>query len=126
MGTTTPPKPEMPELSEAELDLLFRAAQEAPVLPSGDVMASILAQAEALQPKAVAHTVEEPGLFAQLWSMIGGWPTAAGLASATVAGLMIGISPPELVDSFSAGLFTSPDDYLVDLIPGFDTTFGEG
>ena len=87
------------------------------------------AQATRTAPLSASVPVAAPareGWLAQLWSAIGGWPSLAGLATATVAGVWIGISPPAAL-SAQAAVFTGQasdsaslesDLYLVDLMPG--------
>ncbi|MCA0920114.1 hypothetical protein [Pseudooceanicola nanhaiensis] len=87
------------------------------------------AQAALQAPAPVATSEEAPareGWLAQLWSAIGGWPSLAGLATATVAGVWIGISPPAALSAQAAVLTgqssatsgLESDLYLVDLMPG--------
>lgn len=69
------------------------------------------------------------GILGQMLAAIGGWPAMAGLATAGVAGLWIGIAPPAALADV-AGTLTqgvagfaansaSDDLYLVDPVPGF-------
>ena len=116
-------------LDEAELDELFSAAVQDRPTPSDDLMARIMADAQA---EIAAVSVARPaaprqGWFASLIASVGGWPAAAGLATAAVTGLMIGLVPP-------TGLLELADDYLVassvyeldDFMPSYGDLLGEG
>ncbi len=113
---------------EFGLDAYFDAGRKAVTMPSGDLMARVLADAEAHQPKSSAPApVAQTGLFATLWSAIGGWPTLAGMATATLVGVWIGISPPAGLEQIATGVLGGSEDaYLVDLLPAFGDEFGEG
>ena len=70
-------------LDDVELDALFAdAARDAPV-PSDDLMARIMADAQAELPRVAttAPVAQDKGWFGTMIAAIGGWPAAAGLAS---------------------------------------------
>jgi GNAT superfamily N-acetyltransferase len=96
------------------LDALFaEARREGP--PAG-LVARVLAEAEAARPGR-----RREGLGAALLRAIGGWPSAAGLAAASAAGLLIGFAAPEAVPFLSAGATVAADAgyELIDLAPGY-------
>lgn len=111
-------------------DLLAQAARETAAEaepPGADFMARILRDADAvlaeqarLQPGKSAPRV---GFWAGLIAGIGGWPSLAGLVSATVAGIWIGYAGPDtLSEGVAAALWstdTSESFSLEDLTPGF-------
>ncbi|MGX0877128.1 hypothetical protein ACSSV4_001812 [Roseovarius sp. MBR-154] len=106
------------------LDVFFEAARRHPPAPSPDLLARVLAEAEALQA-ATARPAPAPaphaGLAARLYRLLGGWPAMAGLATAALTGLWIGTALPEgLIGQAEAG-------YLVDITPemAFDLAGGE-
>ena len=116
-------------LDDFELDALFAdAARDAPV-PSDDLMARIMIDAQAeIAVVPVARPAEiRQGWLASIIASIGGWPAAAGLATAAVTGLMIGLVPP-------TSLLELADDYLVassmyefdDFMPSYGDLLGEG
>jgi len=112
---------------EFGLDTYFDAGRKAAQTPSGDLMARVQADAQAQQLANVPAPAPQPGLFASLWAAIGGWPTAAGMVTATLVGIWIGISPPAPLEQITAGILgDSEDAYLVDLLPAFGDEFGEG
>ena len=78
------------------LDELFAAARkESRQEASSDLLARVLSDAEAHQPKAtdlVVTEVRRPSRWRQFIEVIGGWPSLTGLAAATVAGIWVGFS----------------------------------
>lgn len=111
------------------LDDLFAAGRVAAPEPSPEFLAQILSDAEEVQagfaPPRVVRA--KPGVFASILASIGGWPSVAGLATATVAGVWIGFSSPEAVDDLASGyLGISEEIELTDLMPSFDTFLQEG
>ncbi|WP_457648212.1 hypothetical protein [Profundibacter sp.] len=112
---------------EFGLDAYFYAERKATRVPSGDLIARVLADAGAQQMANVPAPAAQPGLFASLWAAIGGWPTAAGMVTATLVGVWIGISPPAPLEQITAEVPGGADDaYLVDLLPAFGDDFVEG
>lgn len=75
------------------LDSFFASARAAEVPPSEDLMARVLQQAEALQPK-VLRPKPARSWAANLWRVLGGSGAMAGLVAAGVAGLVIGFLQP--------------------------------
>ncbi|WP_127115082.1 hypothetical protein [Shimia sediminis] len=78
------------------LDDLFAAARsDTRQAPPPDLLARVLADAEAEQPTAEAFDttrVRRPGRWQQFVTVIGGWPSLTGLAAATMASVWIGFS----------------------------------
>ena len=120
---------------DLELDTLFEQARKVPPEPSADFLARVLSDGEAMQPasRGVMQTPVKKrtglvALFAGFSDAIGGWPAFAGLASAAVTGLYIGIYPPEsLISPISAAL--GEQSALSDALEfgdGFDFTQFEG
>jgi hypothetical protein len=123
-----------------DLSQLFESAHRAPPEPSAGFLARVLSDGEAQQPAPLGvmrAPVSAPApmrsAFRQLVDgmsdAIGGWPAFAGLATAAVTGLWIGISPPQtLIAPFSAVLsgnsaaLSEASDYG----DGFDFTLFEG
>ncbi|HMB13059.1 MAG TPA: hypothetical protein VKN37_03555 [Roseovarius sp.] len=104
----------------------FEAARGHAPAPSPDLLARVLADAEATQqtgpgtePARVRATPD--GLVARFYRLLGGWPAMAGLATAALTGLWIGTSLPE-------GLIGPAEAvYLVDITPemAFDLAGGD-
>lgn len=118
------------ELDDLELDALFASARGQDTLPSGDLMERVLADALAVQTLAQAAAV--PVAPRRRWwqaalAAVGGWPAMAGLATAGVAGIWIGVSPPESLSDGASALFAlETDGYLVDVTSGFSLDLAEG
>jgi hypothetical protein len=110
--------------TDDDLDDLFAATRAAPPLqPSPALMTRILADADALQPRAaVARRPPQarpaPAArfsFRALVAVLGGAGSMAGLATAAVAGVWIGLAPPAAVDDLAATLWSVEDAETVDL-----------
>ncbi|CUH65687.1 hypothetical protein TG4357_02002 [Thalassovita gelatinovora] len=113
------------------LELFFDAARHRAEDPSADLMQRVLDDALAeqrLQQSAPAPMpVARSGLLRQFLAAIGGWPAVAGLATASVTGLWIGVNPPAAVtDTAESYLSSGADSYLVDMMPGFQFDLAEG
>ncbi|WP_439140832.1 hypothetical protein [Planktotalea sp.] len=119
-----------------DLEVFFEAAKSSPPAPSSDFMARVLSDAESMQPEALGVMQSMPpqqsGLkefFSALSDAIGGWRAFAGLATAAVTGLWIGISPPAgLIEPFGSvlGTDTSALSDAFEYGEGFDFTMFEG
>lgn len=97
-----------------QLETLFTAARRTGPDPSADLLARVMqdalaVQAEAGHPKGSAAP---RGRLAQLRDAIGGWPAMGGLVTATAAGIWIGISPPDPIETLTAGLLDRPAQAL--------------
>ncbi|MFT6103929.1 MAG: hypothetical protein ACJA1E_000344 [Paracoccaceae bacterium] len=100
---TTRPDDDMPD--DEMLDGFFEAArQQQPQIPE-EVVARILADADREQAhhlKGVVTPVRSTrNFFGDVMAALGGWPSLAGLAAATLAGVWIGYSPPTSLDSIA-------------------------
>lgn len=113
-----------------ELQAFFDAARQQPMPASEALMARVLRDALSLQAaaKPAAPGAPRVGLLAGLWSAIGGWPAAAGLVTATVAGVWIGVSSTlGLGEAVITALgSTSAESFLDEMATGFDFAFEEG
>lgn len=98
------------------LDAFFDAGRAAAPQPSAALMARVLAdagevQAAALEPVGPAVSAAPGRRFGPLGLLLaalGGWPSVAGLASAAVAGLWIGVAQPDM--AAYVGLETASTD----------------
>ncbi len=119
---------------DAFLETLFEEARSAraprePGVPP-ELLARVLADAEAVQAGFDTAALPErqparrPGLLAQLGAALGGWPAFAGLAAASVCGLLVGLSPPQGL-SDTAAYYTTEEAALYDPVSGFDFDLGE-
>ncbi len=109
-----------------DLEALFAEAKSGAMQPSQGLMARVIADAEALQPRPVPlagpHARSGPqargGFLAGLAALFGGAGALAGVGSAAVAGLVIGLVQPSAVESMSGMLAsTSTTIEQVELIP---------
>lgn len=122
MSDTHPPKGA--PLADQALEDLFSAAQSTAPVSEG-LRARILADADAVleaetKPAAAAAS---SSWWSNLWQELGGWPAAAGLATATVAGIWIGGVQPDLPSTLLSidASTTSLDSFF----PDYDTFLEE-
>jgi hypothetical protein len=105
-------------MQDHDLDALFAAAaRDAAQDVSPELLARVLADAEAMQPEAAVLPTRQARQrrgFGGIIAALGGWPSLGGLAAATVAGVWIGFAatPTLFPDGLSAGLGVSSNDYL--------------
>jgi hypothetical protein len=121
---------------ETELNKMFDLTRRTPPEPSPDFMARILSDADAMQPASLGvltETATKRGIFRDMFSglgeAIGGWPAFAGLATAAVTGVWIGISPPQLlIEPFGTVLGTDSSalSEVLEYGDGFDFTLFKG
>lgn len=110
-----------------DLDDLFAEARAQEATPSADFMQRVLDDALAVQPAPMAPVSRRTSRLRQFLNAVGGWPAMAGLATAGVAGLWIGVNPPDTLATTAETLLGTENDlYLVDLMPGYDFTLAEG
>jgi hypothetical protein len=95
------------------LDDLFAQARDTTPVPSDALMARVITDADAAQPRPVAASVTRPGVVARILDAIGGWPAVSGLAMATVAGIWVGVAPPASVQDMTAAMMG--DELSIDL-----------
>lgn len=112
------------------LEAMFAAARSAAAEPSADLLARVLADAEAVQDGRAALAtgpVAAPrgggGIWASILAALGGWGGAGGLAAAGLAGLWIGFAGgtqvTDTLGTLTGGLVGSgvEADAGVDLLP---------
>jgi len=108
---------------EAALAPFFEAARAQAPEPSPDLLARVLADAEAAQAQPVARRpVPRSGLWTRIAQGLGGWPGLTGLGAAALAGLWIGLAMPATLPGITEG----PVDYVVDIAPDMALGTGEG
>jgi len=100
------------------LDGFFEAARSVSPQPSDALQRRILADADAVLMAGITPAPRRLR-FAAALAVLGGWPTMAGLMTAAVAGLWIGVSPPQLIEGLM-GVQT------VEYLPGFNALLEEG
>lgn len=109
--------------AEAGLDDLFAAARAARPAPSEALMARVLADALAEQPRVAAQAPgprqRGPGLWARLVWAIGGTGALAGMGTAAVTGLFLGLVQPAGLAGLDEVMLGVPLE-TVELVPGID------
>lgn len=93
------------------LDALFAEARDRRSAPPADLVARVLADAEAVRPAG-----RRPGILSAVLGALGGWPSAAGLAAASAAGLFIGYAAPEALPILGSSVAGYD---LIDLAPDY-------
>lgn len=98
---------------DLELDELFAEARETAPVPSSALLARVMADAEAELdargagvPAWAAPTPKAPDrhpLIKAALAALGGWRGVSGLATATIAGLVIGLGAPDTVTGLTTG-----------------------
>ena len=114
----------------ADLDAILAAARTAGADASEDFLARVLADAYAMQPQpaAVVAVPAASGWRARLvasLSALGGMGAAAGLATATLAGVWIGFARPDLVGGLGLA-WTGAQVESIELLPTVDAWLTEG
>ena len=102
--TIEPDKKEMDDL-----DALFAEVAGQKAEPSADLMARVLADAASLHAAAKVRPEVRgsSGFLSPLWSALGGWAGAGGLAVVAAAGVWLGIAPPAALESVTDVFFGS-------------------
>lgn len=112
-------------LTDAALDDVFAAARATVPEPRAEVMARILADAEGEidRRESVSANARPAHRFDILRAAIGGWPAMAGMATAAVTGLWIGVSAPDQLSVLSGGWIggasANSEFELEELVPGY-------
>lgn len=89
---------------DAGLEALFSDARAQ--APAPDLVARVLADAEAVQAAPVAvpeRPVRARGWLAELVAGLGGWSVVSGITAAGVAGLAVGLYAPDTVSGWIDG-----------------------
>jgi len=109
---------------DAGLDTYFAQVRDGRVPVSDALMDRIMMDADQVLAGAVPPAVPvpeqpfaRPSFGAVVLDAIGGWPSFGGLAAATVAGVWIGVQPPDVLATISDALTGGTFD-----VPIFDST----
>lgn len=104
------------------LDATFGQMRAQDVMPSEGLMDRIMMDADTVLAANITPQPRPTQSFgAMILDVIGGWPSFGGLAAATVAGVWIGVSPPDALADVSAGFLGSTVE-----VPLFDTEIFAG
>lgn len=83
------------ELEDAELEELFGAARRTVPEPDPAFLDTLVQDAaRAAEPQSRVPTPRRVSLTEQVLAVLGGWTGMGGLAAATLAGVWIGVAPP--------------------------------
>jgi len=92
---------------DRDLEAFFTAARATPAEVSEPLAHRILADALAAQESAIVSTQSAAptlGWWRSTLDMLGGWPMAAGMATATIVGVMVGVSGADVVSDVYFGV----------------------
>jgi len=103
-GCSNPEIAEIMDISVEAVESFFAAAKDSELAPSTDLMARVLADAEALQPVVAAVSAPKQNAWAGFMDMIGGWPALSGVAAAGVAGIWLGVAPPTSLEQLTSDM----------------------
>lgn len=90
--------------TEALLERHFAAARAATPEPPAGLSERVRADAAALNSAPASRRARAPGPLLEIWRTLGGWPAAAGLSAAALAGVWIGVAAPRALDGGLAAL----------------------
>ena len=115
------------DLGSTDLDDLLATAATRRMAPSDALMARVLADAMAEQPRAVQvqpsrPRAASPGLWSRLAELFGGGGALAGIGTAAVAGVVIGFAQPAGLGALTEAVWGTPLE-TVELIPSVETLF---
>lgn len=113
------PKTEKTPLNDQELDQFFAAMQADDPAPSDSLLSAILQDAERLQPQIPVLPVQPDctprrSFLHEVMAVIGGWPAMAGMTTAAIAGVWLGVATPSGIETLSGGLILSQNAGLAD------------
>jgi hypothetical protein len=111
-------------ITDTQLEALFAETRQEQAAPSDDLMSRILADAVSAQSPIVSAPPKTETFWSVFSAMIGGWPAASGLAAATVAGIWIGVAPPQGLSDVASTL--TGGSFTVDILPDADILALEG
>ncbi|MFV2052088.1 hypothetical protein [Aliiroseovarius sp. YM-037] len=121
MTDTSKPK------SDGDLDALFDLARaEKPEADAG-LLARVQMDADWVLAGRARPVPAPRRRFAGIFAAFGGWPAAAGMAAATLAGVWIGIDPPASVSALGVDFLSDQSDaYFGELYPDLTQALSEG
>lgn len=115
------PKTDRNITDDQALDAFFDAMKTHEVAPSDRLVAAILDDAAQHQPQAPdlpparsPYPAPRRSRLRDVLDAIGGWPAMAGMTTAAIAGLWLGLAAPTGLETLSGGLILSSDASLSD------------
>ncbi len=91
----------MTDRNDDMLEDVFADARDIRPQVSDDLMSRVLADAARVQH---SEPLAQSSFWERLYDMMGGWPVMGGLATATIAGFWLGLTPPAALDDLTARL----------------------
>lgn len=113
------PKTDKKPLNDQELEQFFAAMQADARAPSDRLLSAIMDDAARLQPQPALLPVQPTGapqrsFLHEVMATLGGWPAMAGMTTAAIAGVWLGVVAPAGLETLSGGLILSQNAGLVD------------
>ena len=110
-----------------DLDALFAVAAAERVVPSDDLFARILADADAAQPgTALARSApRHQGWLASLADWFGGGMSLAGMSAAALTGLYLGVAQPAQLATLTELVTGNTTLDSLDLLPSTGTLLAQ-
>lgn len=104
---------------DLDLENYFAAARDSDDRVPGSLVARVMEDAGRI------HEARQGGLAGRILRALGGWPSAAGLAAASLVGVLVGLTSPDAVPILGTGGAEALYD-LSDLMPGYGATVAFG
>lgn len=106
------------------LEALFAAGRASAPVPDPALMARILQDGLAQQPRPVTPRVSRPllrraGVLGQVLAALGGWRALGGMATAAAAGVWLGFAGVDRLGDW-AGLYSAAPEATMNLLPEGD------
>lgn len=113
------------------LETHFEAARRHRAEPSDALLARVLADAQTVQDElsvpAPASRARQRGAPMNVFRILGGWPALTGLGTAAMAGVWLGVYPPEGLAATAQSVIGGDQAvYLIDLAPEMAFDLDEG
>jgi hypothetical protein len=118
------------DMQNHDLDDLFSEARATKPLADEGLLLRVLADGIRLQSEPEPHVRRiaspSPGLWAALTAALGGNRAIAGLGTAAIAGVILGLVQPTSVLALTSSVFAVAPLEDIDLLPGIDAILTEG
>ena len=119
------------DMGKDPLDDMLAGLARVHTAPWDDLEARVLADAVSVQAERAAlqppsRQMAGPSVWVRLVRAFGGGPATAGLGTAAIAGVLLGIWQPASVASMAAPVWETATEGTVDLLPDADDFLAEG
>lgn len=110
-----------------DLDSLFDLARAERPEADAALLARVQANADRVLAERAPPARAPRRRIADFFAAFGGWPAAAGMAAATLAGVWVGIDPPAALSGLGVEMLSDPSEtYFDDLYPDLTQVLNEG